>query len=451
MGGSTIFQAIWSGYNNAAQTALTSTIGAMIPVVAAAMGGILSLAVLIAGKNLMFGELRLGRRGDARRSRTGGLGAAGRRNLQHLRDDVLDPNAAAATRRGGATGSATASGAAAFDTMVDTLTKIGVQAQAQMIGLQYLGYQVAEWLVEAMAKVFVAMAFLVWMLTSLEVMFFLPAIVLLLPAWLFDRTRAWGERATGFILGLILTGTLTLIVAQVFIDQEKTLMNQFAANVASPPGSANFSTNSGASSFSALLGGAGVTSPITGQPLGGGASLNAAGAVETMISMLITLVAGFLVLGTTSVVALLVVASGGFSAGDIVSAVSNTTKGCRRGCTGRPQAGRGETMSRQYYVSVSLRGRVIVAAFFGLCVYETAIGARLGTDGRVPDPRRAGVLRGKPPLAPQAGSRVLALIRLTLTLLLLAACTTPAPSCKVGSLVPMNAGQWTPLPVDLQR
>ena len=44
------------------------------------------------------------------------------------------------------TGSATASGAASFDTMVDTLTKMGVQAQAQMIGLQYLGYQVAEWL-----------------------------------------------------------------------------------------------------------------------------------------------------------------------------------------------------------------------------------------------------------------------------------------------------------------
>ena len=29
-------------------------------------------------------------------------------------------------------------------------------------------------------------------------------------------------------------------------------------------------------------------------------------------------------------------------------------------------------MSRQYYVSVSLRGRIIVAGFFGLCVYETA-------------------------------------------------------------------------------
>ena len=60
MGGSTIFQTIWTGYNNAAQAALTSTVGSMIPVVAAAMAGILSLLVLIAGKNLMFGELRLG-------------------------------------------------------------------------------------------------------------------------------------------------------------------------------------------------------------------------------------------------------------------------------------------------------------------------------------------------------------------------------------------------------
>jgi hypothetical protein len=51
----------------------------------------------------------------------------------------------------------------------------------------------------------------------------------------------------------------------------------------------------------------------------------------------------------------------------------------------------------------------------------------------------------------RTGSRVLALIRLTVALLLLAACTTRAPSCKVGSLVPMNAGQWTPLPVDLRR
>ena len=59
-----------------------------------------------------------------------------------------------------------------------------------------------------------------------------------------------------------------------------------------------------------------------------------------MISMLITLVAGFLVLGTTSVVALLVVASGGFSAGNIVSAVSNTTvRAVGAGCTGRRATG----------------------------------------------------------------------------------------------------------------
>ena len=108
-------------------------------------------------------------------------------------------------------------------------------------------------------------------------------------------------------------------------------------------------------------------------------------------------------------------------------------------------------MSRQYYVSVSLRGRLIVAGFFRLCVYETASAHAWGPMVVFLIPAGAGVLRGGPPVASPDWSCVVALIRLTLALLLLAACTTPAPSCKVGSLVPMNAGQWTPLPVDLQR
>ena len=323
MGGSTIFQTIWTGYNNAAQAALTSTVGAMIPVVAAAMAGILSLAVLIAGKNLMFGELRLG---DAvtrgvRALVVSALLVAGTFNtyVTTFFTQTLPQQLA-----GAATGSATASGAAAFDTMVDTLTKIGVQAQAQMIGLQYLGYQVAEWLIEAMAKVFVAMAFLVWMLTSLEVMFFLPAIVASAASVAVRSHARLGRARHRFHPRTDPDGHAHTHSGPGLHHQEKTLMNQFAANVASPPGSVELQYRTcGASSFAALLGGAGVTSPITGQPLGGGASLNAAGAVETMISMLITLVAGFLVLGTTSVVALLVVASGGFSAGNIVSAVSN--------------------------------------------------------------------------------------------------------------------------------
>jgi hypothetical protein len=42
-------------------------------------------------------------------------------------------------------------------------------------------------------------------------------------------------------------------------------------------------------------------------------------------------------------------------------------------------------------------------------------------------------------------------ISAVLLLMLPAACANPAPSCKVGQLVPMNTGQWTPLPADLQR
>jgi TrbL/VirB6 plasmid conjugal transfer protein len=331
MGGSTIFETIWNNYNTAALAALHSTLGSMIPVVAAAMGGILSLMVLIAGKNLMFDELPMGEavtRG-VRALVISALLVAGTFNtyVTTFLTQTLPQQLAQTV----GTGSGTASGASSFDTMVDTLTKLGLQAQAQMVGLQYLGYQVAEWLIEAAAKVFVAMAFLVWMLASLEVMFFLPVIVLVLPAWLFERTRAWGERSVGFILGLILTGTLVLMVANVFITQETHLMAQFANTATSP--SAN------PSSLAALLGSAGVNSPITGQSLGGGGStLNGASAVETMISMLITLVAGFLVLATTSVVALLVMASGGFSAGGVISAVANAIT---RGLAAATRAGRG--------------------------------------------------------------------------------------------------------------
>ena len=121
-----------------------------------------------------------------------------------------------------------------------------------------------------------------------------------------------------------------ILVANVFITQETQLIAQFANTATSSSGNA--------SSLAALLGSAGVNSPITGQSLGGGSTLNGASAVETMISMLITLVAGFLVLATTSVVALLVMASGSFSAGGAISAVSNATT---RGLTAATRVGRG--------------------------------------------------------------------------------------------------------------
>ena len=154
MGGSTIFQTIWNNYNTAAQAALHSTVGSMIPVVAAAMAGILSLMVLIAGKNLMFGELPMGEavtRG-VRALVISALLAAGTFNtyVTTFLTQTLPQQLAQAV----GTGSGTASGASSFDTMVDTLTKLGLQAQAQIIGLQYLGYQVSEWLIEAAAKVF---------------------------------------------------------------------------------------------------------------------------------------------------------------------------------------------------------------------------------------------------------------------------------------------------------
>lgn len=42
-------------------------------------------------------------------------------------------------------------------------------------------------------------------------------------------------------------------------------------------------------------------------------------------------------------------------------------------------------------------------------------------------------------------------VAVALVFLLLAACASPAPSCHVGPLSVMNAGQWTPTAADLSR
>jgi hypothetical protein len=321
MGGSVIYQSIWNGYNAVAQTVSQSAVGTTLTFMAAVTVGAISLLVLITGKNLMFGELSMGdavTRGVRALVITALLTAG---TFNTYVGTVLTKTLPQQLSQAMGTGGGTTTGAAAFDTMSDVLTKMGQQAQAQMQGLQYLGYQIAEWLIEAAAKAVVAMAFTVWLFAMVEVLFFLPVIVLFLPAWLFDRTRAWGERSVGFILGLILTGALVLLVADVFVKQTTTLMGQFSNAAASPPGNP--------SSLAVLLGQAGVTSPITGQPLGGaaGSTLNGSSAVETMISMLITLLAGFLTLAATSVLAMIVVASGGFSAGGIMASIEGAVTG----------------------------------------------------------------------------------------------------------------------------
>ncbi len=315
MGGSSIYQTIWNGYNSIAQTVSQSAVGNTITFMHAAMAGVLALMVLIVGKNLMFGEMSLGEAATrgVRALVVSALLVVG--TFDTYVGTVLTKTLPEQLSQAMGTSGGTAAGAASFDTMSDVLTKAGIQAQKQMVGLQYLGYQVAEWLIEATAKAVIAMAFTIWMFAAIEVLFFLPVIVLFLPAWLFDRTRAWGERSVGFILGLILTGALVILVAGVFVKQTTTIMGQFSNAATSPTG------NSG--SMASLLGSAGVNSPITGQPLGGdsGSTLNGASAVETMISMLITLVAGFLALAATSVLGMIVVASGGFSAGGIMASI----------------------------------------------------------------------------------------------------------------------------------
>ena len=221
MGGSTVAQTLWTGYSGVAQSAMSTVLGQMIPVVAAAMSGVLMLVVLIAGKNLMFGELPIG---EAVTRSVRALVVSALLTVSTFNTYVATfftqtvPNQLASAMSGGQA----QAGAPAFDAMIDALTKIGAQTRAQMIGLQYIGDRVAEWVIEFAGKALISGCFLVWAVASLLVYFCVPLIALFAPMWLFDRTRAYGERAVGYVVGLVLVQALTLMVAAASSLRRKT-------------------------------------------------------------------------------------------------------------------------------------------------------------------------------------------------------------------------------------
>ena len=324
MGGSTVAQTLWTGYSGVAQSAMSSVLGQMIPVVAAAMSGVLMLVVLITGKNLMFGELPIG---EAVTRSVRALVVSALLTVSTFNTYVATfftqtvPNQLASAISGGQA----QAGAPAFDAMIDALTKIGAQTRAQMIGLQYIGDRVAEWVIEFAGKALISGCFLVWAVASLLVYFCVPLIALFAPMWLFDRTRAYGERAVGYVVGLVLVQALTLMVAAAFVAEENQLIQQYAtAATTVAPSNPSFSTNSGMLNFTAFA----TPSSVPGNPAFGataapqGSSLATDAALEALIALAFTLVFGFFLLISTTVIGFTVAATSGFSAGSVVGFVS---------------------------------------------------------------------------------------------------------------------------------
>jgi hypothetical protein len=324
MGGSSnVAQTLWTAYNGVAHASMATVIGQILPVVSAAMAGVLALMVLIAGKNMMFGELPIGE-GVTRIVRAlvvSALLTAGTFNTYVATFFTQTvPNQVASAMSGGQS----QAGAPAFDSLINAMTNMGAHARAQMVGLLYVGDRIAVWLIEMAAKGFIALCFLVWAIAAITIYFIVPLIALLLPMWLFDRTRAFGERIIGFIIGLLLVQALALMVAAVFVTQENQLVAQYTSNVmASPPANPEFSMNAGSLSFTGFDEGLAGTGP---NPLASPqqSTINTDAALEAMLAIMFTLIFGFFLLGSVTVIAFTIAATSGFSAGAIVGMVTGT-------------------------------------------------------------------------------------------------------------------------------
>lgn len=339
MGGtSSVFQTLWSGWSAASQSATQTNLANIIPFAVSLLSGAIMLLVLATGKNMMFGEVRLGEavtRGVRALVITALLTAGAFNTYVTTPLTQTIPNAISSAVSGGQS----TAGAAAWDALNDATTSAAAHARAQMVpSLFYAGDRAALWLIELATKGLNALCFLVWAVATSVVYFALPVIALMAPAWLFDRTRGWAERAIGFVLGLVLTQALTLMVSATAISLERQFFAQYSTAVTSPATTnQNFATNGGNVVWTEF----GPVNTTTGQVASGAgavaSTVNTDAANEALMNMFITVLFGFFVLGATSTIAFLIAASSGFSAGSIVGGVTYVVQ---RAASGANKAGR---------------------------------------------------------------------------------------------------------------
>jgi type IV secretory pathway VirB6-like protein len=187
-------------------------------------------------------------------------------------------------------------GAQGFDALVNQITKFAAQAQAQMVGLPYIGDWVVLGIAEIFAKCFLAVCFAIWAMAALSVDFIVPLRAILAPFYLFNATRGFAERGIGKVVSPLLVQTIALMVGATVIKAEAGYMQQFAVTVAAAPANQGFSMNVGQLSYT------GASDVIDTTPQAGASTINTAAAIESMIGMVISLAFGlFLLVQTTRI------------------------------------------------------------------------------------------------------------------------------------------------------
>jgi hypothetical protein len=317
MNGSTVAQQIYANFIQAAQQALGQVVGPVLTAEAAIVAAAIGLQVVIQGTALATGTANLST--VIRKIVTGIIISAlvGQAVFNQFVGTNLTqtiPNQIAQMVSGGQNGQTIAR---AFDGLLNFLSSQGTQIRAQLTGISGIPYVIAEWLIEAVAKIFLILSFLVWGIAASAMFITIPIIAALLWTWIFDATRAWGERSVGFAGGLLLVQMVVLMLSSFIVHAEATFLQQVGHTVPMAGAAGDFSMNAGDVAFT----GFNEANPGLGGGGGNNTTINPAESVGAMINALLVAAFGFFLLGVSGRIAWGIAATSGFSAAPVTNVV----------------------------------------------------------------------------------------------------------------------------------
>ena len=288
----------------------------ILPVMAGVVLACMQLLVLITGANLLYCKLDAG---EAARRIVTALAVSAIMTAAIFNDFItteLTQTIPTQISNAVVTGANGNTGAVAFDSLMNAITHSAASAKAQMQGIEYIADRLEISIVELAAKLFIALSFIVWAISALTVYFLVPLLAFLAPLFLFNATRGYAERWGAVMIGLILAQTIALLVAGVVIKQEGVWFQQMAQSVvATADADQGFSMNAGDLNFGEFALGA-------PNPVGANAqstTINTSYAAESMMGMVVTLIAGFMLLTVTTSIAFLIGGNAGINSANVVN------------------------------------------------------------------------------------------------------------------------------------
>lgn len=124
-------------------------------------------------------------------------------------------------------------GAQGYDGLDAEIENFAAQARAQMTPAWfYIDDRIAIWFIKEQAEIILLLSFFIWSLAGAAADFMVPVGAIVLPFYLFDRTRSFAERWYGKVLALLLVMVIAMMLGQVTVYQDAQFVKQHLVAVA---------------------------------------------------------------------------------------------------------------------------------------------------------------------------------------------------------------------------